>query len=155
MGRVRATVKNGEGELLVSFIKLVSGMVRRQERATRLEAHLRVVAILERQVKEQVEDPKRGSRLESPQSRKFGHVWTCGTYLSWPASPAQRSSSCPHPIPSQRPYYITMPAQFGPLRVRFSFTDRSSLTILFVSSARSSVRPDPLHLAPVESLSPH
>jgi hypothetical protein len=35
MGRVCTTVKNGEGELLVSFIKLVSGMVRIQHRATR------------------------------------------------------------------------------------------------------------------------
>ena len=35
VGRVCATVKNGEGEPLVSFIKLMSGMVRRQQRATR------------------------------------------------------------------------------------------------------------------------
>jgi hypothetical protein len=35
VGRVCTTVKNGEGEPLVSFIKLVSGMVRRQQRATR------------------------------------------------------------------------------------------------------------------------
>ena len=47
-----------------------------------------------------------------------------------------------------------MPAQLGPSQVCFSLTDRSLLTILLVSSARSSVRPDPLHVAPVESLSP-
>ncbi len=35
MGRVCATVKDGEDEPLVSFIKLVSGMVRRQQRTTR------------------------------------------------------------------------------------------------------------------------
>ena len=35
VGRVGATVKNGEGEPLVSFIKFVSGMVRRQQRTTR------------------------------------------------------------------------------------------------------------------------
>jgi hypothetical protein len=40
-----------------------------------------------------------------------------------------------------------MPAQPGPSQVVFSFTDRSTLTILPVSSARSSVRPDPLHVA--------
>jgi hypothetical protein len=40
-----------------------------------------------------------------------------------------------------------MLAQLGPSQVRCSFTDRSTLTILLVSSARSSVRPDPLHIA--------
>lgn len=48
-----------------------------------------------------------------------------------------------------------MLAQSGPSQVCFLFTDRSTLTILLVSSARGSVRPDPLLLAPVESLSPH
>jgi hypothetical protein len=39
IGRIRAAVKDGEGELLVGLIKLVSDMVRRQRTGGQVEEH--------------------------------------------------------------------------------------------------------------------